>query len=295
MAIQELNDGATLGEQRAKINANNTELDERLQEAATAAGQASEQAGIALEAAQEAARQAGLKFEMPVGGLPAEELAAGVRASLQRANVAVLSVNGVQPDAGGNVSIEELGAGVTGPAGPQGPQGPAGPAGPQGLKGDTGDVGPQGPAGVAGPQGPAGPQGAAGPQGLKGDTGAAGPAGPQGPQGVQGVQGPAGAAATVGVAQITGNVTITTANQATYNGQVLEFTGAFTVTISAGLVNDFGFAAIPPATGNATIASDGTATLNGATTSITRAAAGNSMFGVQQRASNRNAYVVSGA
>jgi hypothetical protein len=103
----------------------------------------------------------------------------------------------------------------------------------------------------------------------------------------------AGKAPAVTTVQITANVTITTANQATYNGQVLEFTGAFTVTISAGLVNDFGFAAIPPSTGNATIASDGTAQLNGATTSITRAAASYTMFGVQQRASSRNAYVVS--
>ena len=102
-----------------------------------------------------------------------------------------------------------------------------------------------------------------------------------------------GKADTVKVVVINANVTITPANQSTYNGNLLEFSGAFTVTISGGLANDFGFAAIPPATGNATIASDGTASLNGATTSITRAASTTPMFGVQQRASNRNSYVVS--
>jgi len=92
--------------------------------------------------------------------------------------------------------------------------------------------------------------------------------------------------------QITGNVTITTGNQATYNGKLLEWTGAYTVTISAGLATSFGFAGIPPSSGNATIASDGTITLNGSTTSLTRAAASYTMFAVAQRSTNANAYVI---
>lgn len=92
--------------------------------------------------------------------------------------------------------------------------------------------------------------------------------------------------------QIGANVTITTANQATYNGKTLEFGGAYTVTISQGLVNDFGFAGISPPTGNASIASDGTTTLNGATTTLTRAYATQAMFTVTQRSTNRNQYVV---
>lgn len=97
---------------------------------------------------------------------------------------------------------------------------------------------------------------------------------------------------TAAAVQITGNVTITTANQATYNGKILEWTGAYTVTVSAGLANDFGFAGIPPASGNASIASDGTAQLNGATSTLTRAYATNPMFTVTQRGSNRNQYVM---
>jgi hypothetical protein len=96
---------------------------------------------------------------------------------------------------------------------------------------------------------------------------------------------------TAAAVQITGNVTITTANQATYNGKVLEWTGAFSVTLNSGLANDFGFAGISPASGNASIVSDGTTTFNGATTTVTRAAA-QPMFTVTQRSTNRNQYVV---
>lgn len=97
---------------------------------------------------------------------------------------------------------------------------------------------------------------------------------------------------TSAAVQVTGNVTITTGNQATYNGKILEFTGAYSVTLSAGLVNDFGFAGIPPASGNASIVSDSTTTLNGATTTLTRAYATQAMFTVTQRNTNHNQYVV---
>lgn len=93
--------------------------------------------------------------------------------------------------------------------------------------------------------------------------------------------------------QISGNVTISpaNANAATYNGKTLEFTGAFTVTLGVGLPNDFGFNAIPPASGNASIASDGTTTINGTTSTIARGFATYTMFFVQQRNTNRNAYL----
>lgn len=94
--------------------------------------------------------------------------------------------------------------------------------------------------------------------------------------------------------QITGNVTISVANAnaATYNGKVLEFTGAFTVTLGVGLPTDFGFGAIPPSSGLATIASDGTTTLNGSITSVTRSPGSYTLFAVVQRSTNRNQYVV---
>ena len=92
--------------------------------------------------------------------------------------------------------------------------------------------------------------------------------------------------------QITANVTINAANATTYNGQILEFTGAYTVTIDAGCPANFGFAGIPPATGVASIASDGTTLLNGATTTITISAASYVMFAIAQRNTNANSYVV---
>jgi hypothetical protein len=87
------------------------------------------------------------------------------------------------------------------------------------------------------------------------------------------------------------NTTITTANQTTYNGNVLEFTGNYTVTINLGLAAGFGFSYIPFSSGNSTIASDGTTTLNGATTSQVRTAA-LVVGSVVQRVSNANQYVV---
>ncbi len=87
---------------------------------------------------------------------------------------------------------------------------------------------------------------------------------------------------------ISANTTIDITNYRQYNGQVLEWTGAFTVTISAGLPN-FGFMGIPPASGNASVAASGVL-LNGAGTTITKAAADIS-FGVFQRLA-ANSYLV---
>ncbi len=103
-----------------------------------------------------------------------------------------------------------------------------------------------------------------------------------------------------GAVQVTANLTITPLNAALYNGQVLEWTGAFFVTLSQWLPAGFGFAGIPPAAGNASIVSDGTVLMqNGtgatATTTITRAAATNAMFAVQQRGSAQNTYIVAGS
>jgi hypothetical protein len=92
---------------------------------------------------------------------------------------------------------------------------------------------------------------------------------------------------------VSSDVTITTANQDTYSDAVLEVTGVYAITLSAGLKDNVAFSVIPSA-GGCSIVSDGTVLLNGATTSIARAYAGNPMFVVQQRASNRNSYIVSG-
>jgi len=94
---------------------------------------------------------------------------------------------------------------------------------------------------------------------------------------------------------VSANVTITSRNEDEYDGKTLEFSGAYTVTLSAGLSVGFGFAVIPPASGNASIASDGTVQLNGATTTLTRAAASNAAVAVIQRASSINSYVVTGS
>lgn len=114
----------------------------------------------------------------------------------------VKSVNGVKPDATGDVSA----------AGLEGPPGPKGDTGAQGPKGDPGDTGPagadgaQGPKGDTGDQGPQGISGTDGAQGPKGDTGDTGPAGadgaqgPKGDQGVQGVKGDTGATGPAGPA-----------------------------------------------------------------------------------------------
>lgn len=91
----------------------------------------------------------------------------------------VKSVNGVGPDAFGNVPA----SGVQGPPGPQGPQGPIGNTGATGATGATGPQGPKGDTGNTGPQGPAGSTGAQGPKGDTGDTGPSGATGAQGPAG----------------------------------------------------------------------------------------------------------------
>jgi hypothetical protein len=98
---------------------------------------------------------------------------------------------------------------------------------------------------------------------------------------------------SVSTVPVSSNILINTSNQSTFNGKILEFTGTFTVTIGGGLEDDFGFAVIPPNTGTVTIVSDGTTTLNGSTTSVIRSSPTYTLFGVQQRASNRNAYIVS--
>lgn len=79
--------------------------------------------------------------------------------------------------------------------------------------------------------------------------------------------------------QISSNVVITPANAAKYNGKRLIWTGAYTLTLSAGLLQ-FSCVCRPPNSGNATIASDGVVLLDGATTSQTRALASNKLFGI---------------
>ena len=78
--------------------------------------------------------------------------------------------------------------------------GASGDAGPPGANGSDGDAGPKGDPGDAGPPGTpgdAGPPGATGDAGPRGATGDAGSPGPKGDQGAQGDAGPAGLTALV--------------------------------------------------------------------------------------------------
>lgn len=91
-------------------------------------------------------------------------------------NGKVATVNGVGPDAAGNVEVPQ----VPGPPGQQGERGETGAQGPQGEQGVPGETGPRG---ETGPQGPQGEQGERGPQGERGDTGAQGERGERGSDG----------------------------------------------------------------------------------------------------------------
>lgn len=77
------------------------------------------------------------------------------------------------------------------------------------------------------------------------------------------------------------------------NGRVLEATATVTLTVPAGLPAGFRCVVIP--SGTTSVAFSGAATGNGAATTITRAAASNAMFGILQRGSSANSYVIDGA
>ena len=77
------------------------------------------------------------------------------------------------------------------------------------------------------------------------------------------------------------------------DGCVLECTATVTLTVPVSLPAEFGCGVIP--SGTTSVASDGTALVNGATTTLTRAATSNPMFGIQQRLSSANSYVVTGS
>lgn len=77
------------------------------------------------------------------------------------------------------------------------------------------------------------------------------------------------------------------------NGRVLEATATVTLTVPAGLPAGFRCVVVP--SGTTSVAFSGAATGNGAATTITRAAAANAMFGILQRGSSANSYVIDGA
>ncbi len=78
------------------------------------------------------------------------------------------------------------------------------------------------------------------------------------------------------------------------NGMTLEvLADGVTLTAAPGLSADFACAIIP--SGTTSVASSGGVLLNGATATLTRAAASNSLFGIQARASAPNSYVVTGS
>lgn len=87
--------------------------------------------------------------------------------------------------------------------------------------------------------------------------------------------------------------TINAANADMFNGKMLVFDAAYSLTLAVGLPANFGFAVYPPASGNASIVSDGTVKFNGATTTLTRAASANTLFGVA--AIGNDGYAVTGS
>lgn len=89
-----------------------------------------------------------------------------------------------------------------------------------------------------------------------------------------------------GIVPVNADITINSLNAVTYNAQTLVWSGAFTVTLSGGLPDGFGFAGRPPASGNASVAVTGGPTIDGSTSTITRALASNKLFAVQGIAAN---------
>lgn len=77
------------------------------------------------------------------------------------------------------------------------------------------------------------------------------------------------------------------------NGKTLEVTATITLTVPVGLPTGFACAIIP--SGTTSIASSGGALLNGATTTLTRAATGNTLVAIVGRASAADSYVVTGS
>lgn len=75
------------------------------------------------------------------------------------------------------------------------------------------------------------------------------------------------------------------------DGKVIEMTATATLTVPANLPIGFAVAILP--SGTISIAFSGT-TGNGSSTTITRTAASNAIFAIQQRPSSRNAYVLTG-
>ena len=108
----------------------------------------------------------------------------------------------------GNIYVNGLLLGMTGPQGFTGPMGLIGPTGPKGQDGITGPTGPKGQDGINGTNG------SNGSNGINGTNGSAGPQGPQGPQGFQGPQGNNGVSPS-----LSSNVTI--GNNLTVNNDCL--------------------------------------------------------------------------
>lgn len=86
---------------------------------------------------------------------------------------------------------------------------------------------------------------------------------------------------------VSGNKTLTASD----DGSVIEMSAAATLTVPDGLPTGFSCAVIP--SGTTSIAFNNT-TGNGSGSTITRSAASNAMFAIQQRASNPNSYVITG-
>lgn len=78
------------------------------------------------------------------------------------------------------------------------------------------------------------------------------------------------------------------------NGMTLEvLADGVTLTAAPGLSADFACAVIP--NGTTSVASSGGVLINGGTSTVTRTAASNQLFGIQSRASAVNSYIVTGS
>lgn len=101
-----------------------------------------------------------------------------------------------------------------------------------------------------------------------------------------------------GTKTILGNVTINITNQSDYDGRILLFTAAYTVTIDhswGSLRPGFGFGVLPPLAGNVSIAVTGGATINSGTATLTRALASNATFAVIKDDRTAGSYTVTGS
>lgn len=107
-----------------------------------------------------------------------------------------------------------------------------------------------------------------------------------------------GGGSTGGIVTLAADLTITSANAATYNGKTLSISAPITITVSAGVaatIPGFGFiVGTLPASGALTMIGAGGATINGVTTAVTRTDAANPAGVSLYQATSGDVYKVTG-